>query len=131
MITVHPDQAEPNFKHSRMTCRACVQFPLYADRIYASNNTQILKNPNDVLFNFADLDNETKPEIGTLKRDKWDISSKCCTESSKSKFLQSLNEVLFEMVRRAIKDIYLGGTTTTELQNEVATCRQMYYNKEN
>ena len=25
MITVHPDPADPKYKHSRMTCRACVQ----------------------------------------------------------------------------------------------------------
>ena len=31
----------------------------------------------------------------------------------------------------ALKDTYLGGTTPTELQNEVSTCRKMYYDKEN
>ena len=31
----------------------------------------------------------------------------------------------------ALKDIYLGGTATTALQNEVYTCRQIYYDTEN
>ena len=35
------------------------------------------------------------------------------------------------MVKRALKDTYLGGTTPTALQNEVATSRHMYYNKNN
>ena len=35
------------------------------------------------------------------------------------------------MVKAALKDTYLGGTTPTAIQNEVATCCQMYYYKEN
>ena len=34
------------------------------------------------------------------------------------------------MVKTALKDIYLGGTTPTALQNEVSTCGQIYYNKD-
>ena len=34
------------------------------------------------------------------------------------------------MVKTALKDIYLVGTTPTELQNEVSTCQQIYYDKE-
>ena len=34
------------------------------------------------------------------------------------------------MVKTAIKYTYLGGTTPTALQNEVSTCRQMYYDRE-
>ena len=35
------------------------------------------------------------------------------------------------MVKTALKDTYLGLTTPTELQNEVAICQKMYYDKEN
>ena len=48
-----------------------------------------------------------------------------------SKFLRYVNEVLFEMFKTVLKDTYLGGTTTTKLQNGISTCRQMYYDKEN
>ena len=34
------------------------------------------------------------------------------------------------MVRTALKDTYLGGKNPTELQNEVSTYRQMYYDRE-
>ena len=35
------------------------------------------------------------------------------------------------MVKKYLWDIYLGGTTPTALQNEVATSRKFYYEKEN
>ena len=35
------------------------------------------------------------------------------------------------MVKTALKDTYIGGTTPTALQNEVATYRKMYYDKGN
>ena len=35
------------------------------------------------------------------------------------------------MVKTSLKDTYLGGKTPTALKNEVATCWQMYYDKEN
>ena len=38
-VTVHPDQADPNCKHIRMTCRVCVQLPMDVDVIYAIINT--------------------------------------------------------------------------------------------
>ena len=47
------------------------------------------------------------------------------------KLLRCLNEFLSEMVKTALKDIYLGVKTPTSLQNWVATCRKMYYDKEN
>ena len=34
------------------------------------------------------------------------------------------------MVKTALKDKYLGGTTTTALQNKVSTFRKMYYDRE-
>ena len=35
------------------------------------------------------------------------------------------------MVKSSLKDTYLGGTTPTALQNEVAILRKIYYDKEN
>ena len=35
------------------------------------------------------------------------------------------------MVKTSLKDIYLGGTTLTALQNEVSTRRKIYYDKKN
>ena len=35
------------------------------------------------------------------------------------------------MLKISLNDPYLEGTTPTALQNEVATCRKMYYDKEN
>ena len=35
------------------------------------------------------------------------------------------------MVKTYLRDTYLGGITPTALQNEVVTCRKMYYDKEN
>ena len=78
-----------------------------------------------------DLDNGRYPDIGTLNKDKGDIFSEFCKEILKEKFLRYVNEVLFEMVKIALKDTYLGGTNPTALQNEVATCRKMYYDKDN
>ena len=34
------------------------------------------------------------------------------------------------MVKTALKDIYLGGTTPKEAKNEIYTYRKMYYEKE-
>ena len=114
-----------------MTCRACVQLPLDVDGIDTSINTQILKTPRGLIVRLADLYNGRNPEIGTLKKDKGDIFSGCCIESFKSKFLQYVNEVLFEMVKKALKDTHLWGTTPIALQNEVTTYRKIYYDKDN
>ena len=78
----------------------------------------------------ADLDNGRNPDIGTLNKYRDDIFSECCAESFKEKFLRYVNEVLFEMVKTALKDTYLGGTTPTALKNEVSTCQKMYYDRE-
>ena len=72
----------------------------------------------------ADLENGRKPDIVTLNKYRGDILSECCAEIFKAKYLHSDNEVLFEMVKTALKDTYLEGTTTTSLQNEVSICRQ-------
>ena len=76
------------------------------------------------------LDNRRQSYIGTLKKDKGDIFLECCAERFKVNFLRYVNEVLFEMVKKYLKDTYLGGTTPTELQNKVSKCRKMYYHRE-
>ena len=95
MMTVHPDQAYTNCNYSHMTCRAHVQLPLVVDEIGASIDTKILKKPHDLLVHLADLDNERKPDIGTLKKDRGEIFSEFCTGSFKAKFIRYVNEVLF------------------------------------
>ena len=85
MMTVHSYQADPNWNHSCITCRACVKLPLYGNGIYASINTQMLKTPHDLLFRLADLYNGINPEIGTIKKEKGCIFSEWCTEIFKEK----------------------------------------------
>ena len=114
-----------------MTCRACIQLPLDVYGIDTSINTQMLKNPHDLLVHSAALENGRNPDIGTLKKEKGYILSEFCTDSFKEKFLRNVNEVLFEMGKKSLKDTYLGGTTPTSLQNEVSTCWKMYYEKDN
>ena len=65
----------------------------------------------------AALDNRRKPDIGTLKKYRGDISFECFTDIFKAKFLRYVNEVLFEIVKTALKDTYPGGTTLTDLKN--------------
>ena len=103
MMTVHPDQADPNFNYSRITCRTCVQLPLYVYGIDASIDTQIMEKPHILLVHFATLDNGRKPDIVTLKKNRGDIFSECCAERFKEKIPRYLNEVLFEMVKTALK----------------------------
>ena len=79
----------------------------------------------------AALDNGRKPDIGTLKKDRSDIFSECYAKSFKANFLHYANEVLFEILKTALKDAYLGGTTPTALKNEVSTFRRMYYDRQN
>ena len=130
IMTVQPDQSDPKCKHIRMNCRACVQPPLDLYGIDARTNTQMLKTPHNLLLHLTALENGRNPYIGTLKKKRGDIFSECCIESFKAKYLRYVNVVLFEMVKTALKDTYLGGTTPTALQNEVSTCRKIYYYKE-
>ena len=113
-----------------MNCRACVTLSLDVDVIYYIIDTKILKNPHDILVHSAALENGRNSDIGTLKKDRGDIFLECCLESFKGKFLRCVNEVLFEMVKTALKDTHLGGTTPTALQNEASTLWKMYYDKE-
>ena len=80
----------------------------------------MLKTPHRILSHLADLDYGREPDIVTLKRDRGNIFSECYTEIFKGKFLRHVNKILFEMVKTALKDTYLGGETPTELQNEVS-----------
>ena len=130
MMTVHLDQCDTNFNYSHMTCRDCVELPLDVDGIDSSIDTQIPKNPHDLLGHLVVLYNGRNPDIGTLKKDRGDIFSECCAESFEAKFLRYVKEVLFEMVKTALKDTYWGGTTPTALQNEVSTWRQMNYDRD-
>ena len=49
IMAVRPDQADPKFKYSCITCRACVKIPRDVDGKDASSNTQILKTPHYLL----------------------------------------------------------------------------------
>ena len=85
------------------------------DGIDASIDTHMLEIPHILLFHSAALDNGRNPDIGTFKKDRGDKFSKCCAEIFKAKFLRYLNIILFEMVKTALKNAYLGGTTPTAL----------------
>ena len=112
-MTVHSDQADPNCNYSRMTCRACVQLPLDVYGI----DTKILEKPHDLLVQLAALENGRNPYIYTLNKYRGGIFSECCAEKLKAKYLRYVNEILFEMVKTALNDTYLGGTTPTAMQN--------------
>ena len=56
-----------------MNCRDRVKPPLYVDRIDYIIDTQILKTPNILLFNWLGLDNGIKPDINTLKKERGEI----------------------------------------------------------
>ena len=96
MMTAHPDQVDPKYKHNCMICRSCVKLPQDVNNIDASIDTQIMIPLHILLFHVADLDNGQKPDIGTLKKYRGDIFSECCTESFKAKFLRYFNGVLLK-----------------------------------
>ena len=75
VMTVHPDQDGPKWKHGRMMCRAFTQLPLDVGRVDASIDTQMMTPPNIILVHLAALDNGRNPDIGTLKKDSGDIFS--------------------------------------------------------
>ena len=113
MMTVQLDQSDPNYKHSRTTCRACAKIPLDVYRVYARIDTQILKPLHELLVHLVDLYKGRNSEIDTLKKEEVYISSEFCTESFKAKFLRYVNEVRFVMGKTDLKYTYLGGTTPT------------------
>ena len=67
-MTDHPDQADPNWKHSHMTCRACVKLPLDIDWIDFSIDTKIMKNSHINIVHLAAFYNGINPDIGTQKK---------------------------------------------------------------
>ena len=98
-----------------MTCSSCTQLPLHVDGTDARIYTQMLNPHSIILVQLVDLDNRRNPDIVTLKKESGDLFSQCCIEIFKGKSLRYVNEVLFEMVKTALKDTYVGGTTTTTL----------------
>ena len=85
--------------------------------IGTSIDNQILKIPHDILVRLTSLGNGRKTDICTLNKDRVDIFSEYFTKIIKTKLLRYVNEVLFKIVKTALKDTYLGGTTPTELQH--------------
>ena len=75
MVTLHPDSADLNCKHSRLTYRACNQLPLDLDEIDASIDKKILKTLHDLLVNLEALDIGRKPDIDSIKKDRGEIFS--------------------------------------------------------
>ena len=62
-----------------MTCRDCVQIPLDIEGTDTSIGTQMLKPPHDLLVQLSALEYGIKPYIGTLKKERGDMFSECCT----------------------------------------------------
>ena len=46
------------------------------------------------------------------------------------KALRYVNEVLFEMVEKSLKDKYIEGTNPKELKNKVSKFQEIFYDKE-
>ena len=124
MMEFHIDQADTKYNHSLMNFKDRIQLLLDVDGIYASIDTKILQNPHIILVHLLALDNKRNTDIGTLKKERGDIFSECCTESFKVKLLRYVNGLLIEMVKTTLNDTYLGTTTLTALQNEASTCRK-------
>ena len=68
-MMVPSGQDGPKFKCIHMTCRDCVQLPLDVDGIDSSIDTQMLKTPHVLLFQFASIYYGGNTYIGTLKKD--------------------------------------------------------------
>ena len=109
---------------------ACIQLWLDVYGIDTRIDTPMLKKSHNIIVHLAALDNGIKPDIYTLKKCRGDIFLECCAESFKAKIPRYVNEVLFKMVKKSLKDTYLGVTTPTALKNKVSTCRHMYYDRD-
>ena len=121
-----PYQSDPNCNHSSMTCRSCLKIPSNVYGIDASIDNKMLKPTHILLVRLE----TRKRGIGTLKKYRGYIFSEFCTKNFKEKLLHYINVVIFEMVKTALKDTYLVGTTPTALQNEVSSLRKNYYERE-
>ena len=62
---------------------------------------------NILLFHLVALDNGRNTDIVILKKDRGGIFLECFAESFKGKFLCYINEVIFEIVTKSLKDTYL------------------------
>ena len=72
-MTVHPDQAGPNWNYSHIACRDCIQLPLDVYGIDAIIDTKILENSHTTLAHLVDLDKGRNPNIVTLKKYRGEI----------------------------------------------------------
>ena len=68
MMAVQPNQDDPKFKYSHMSCRARVKGPLDENGIYAKIDNQIMNTPHDILVHLASLEESLKTDIGTLNK---------------------------------------------------------------
>ena len=64
---------------------------------------------------------EESQMLAHSKKYRADIFSGCCAKLFKAKLIHYVNEVLFEMVKTALKDTYLGGKNPKTLKNKVST----------
>ena len=70
MITVHPDQNDPKYKHNHMTYRARVKTPLYVNGVYDRIETHMLKHPHNMLVHLAALYYGINKDIVTLNKER-------------------------------------------------------------
>ena len=124
-MAIHRYKTDPNCKQNCITCRACVQLPFDIYGIDASIDTKRLKNNHYILVHSKALDNGRDPDIGTLKEDRGDTFSECCTESFITNFLCYVNEFLFEMVKTAFKG-YIHGINNSHSTEKM---RSLYAGK--
>ena len=78
-MTSHTYQADPKYNHSSITYKSCDKITLDVDGIDISIYTQMLKPPHTIIVHLADFDSGRDPNIGSLKKERGDIFSECCT----------------------------------------------------
>ena len=97
-----------------MNCMVYVQLPLYVYGIDDSIDTQFTKK--NLIFHLEALENWRKAYIGKSRKTGGKSFHNVAPKVLKNKFLCYVNTLLLEMVKTALKDTYLGGTTPTSLQ---------------
>ena len=95
-MTVNPDKADAKCKYSHMTCRDCVQLPVYAYGMDDSIENQMFNTPPGILVHLAALDNVRKPKIGTLNKEWGDVFSDFWTDFFMEILLRYVSEVVFK-----------------------------------
>ena len=68
VMTVHPNQADPKFKYIHMTCRACVQIPLYENWTDNIIENEILDTPHDILVHLTALKNGRNQALSSSRK---------------------------------------------------------------